>query len=178
MDIWGSRTISRQSQSRFSRTCVWLGRQEHDSSSAFSYSLTTLTLIKQESYQSHMYASILCNIQELLHISWSVRLEHTLCQGHVRADVLAKLGINRMEELDSRRAADRRCEAHNFCSQLLVELGFCFGVCCFFLCFFSCFLWLSFFLIRFLWLSFIKQKQYRLFIYLFMRLIGMFIQHD
>lgn len=60
----------------------------------------------------------------------------------MRADVLAKLGINRMEELvilDSLCAADRRCEAHGFCSQLLVELGFCFGVCCFFFMFFFLF---------------------------------------
>lgn len=58
----------------------------------YTDSMNAKTLIQDQSIDFHRYATIVQEIRDLLNLPWSVDLLHTLREGNMCADHLAKLG--------------------------------------------------------------------------------------
>lgn len=56
-------------------------------------------LIQEHNIQYHRYATVIHDIRDLLALPWSVALLHTLREGNMCADHLAKLGASGVEKL-------------------------------------------------------------------------------
>ena len=67
----------------------------------YSDSKTAIKLIKKPVKEWHHYVAILYNIQELLSRDWQVELVHTLREGNVCADYLAKIWASSLETYES-----------------------------------------------------------------------------
>lgn len=62
-------------------------------------SMNAKILIQDHSIDFHKYATIVQEIKDLLDLPWRVELLHTLQEGNVSVDHLAKVGATRQEKL-------------------------------------------------------------------------------
>lgn len=66
----------------------------HSRICVYSNSTHTIKLVSRQAKPSHLYASIIQNIKDLIGCDWLVQLNHTLREGNACADFLAKLGAS------------------------------------------------------------------------------------
>lgn len=63
-----------------------------------TYAIKLLTQ-EEEAGQNHRYAPLICTIKELLGRQWRVKIQHTLREGNMCADLLAKQGAKAADPL-------------------------------------------------------------------------------
>ncbi|XP_057455887.1 uncharacterized protein LOC130747081 [Lotus japonicus] len=78
-------------------TVVW--EQGYKRVDCQSDSLTAVTLVESVSPSTHLYASLIWDIKDLLGRAWTVNLHHTLKEGNACADFLAKHGASQGDVL-------------------------------------------------------------------------------